>query len=309
MTAIAPLAEQRLTFDCFGSSCTVIVTDASAPAAARAAAVAAREQLLGWHDQFSRFRADSELARLNADPRENVPVTPMMRRVVAAAVHAAAQTGGLVDPTLVTEIERAGYRDHFDGPGVPLAQALVDAPARAAAAPDPAARWRGVTADRRAGTVSRPPGVRLDPGGIAKGVFADELAASLAAHDAFVVECAGDLRLGGRAGITRPVHVASPFGANVVHTFERAAGGVATSGIGKRSWLSEDGAPAHHLLDPATGTPAFTGIVQVTALAATATQAEARSKAALLSGPDRAPDWLPDGGVIVLDDGTVTVID
>ncbi len=308
MTTVTPLTEQRLTFECFGSSCTVIVADQAAPAAARAAAMAAREQLLGWHEQFSRFREDSELARLNADGRETVPVTPMMRRVIAAAVAAATQTGGLVDPTLAGEIERAGYDGHFDGPGLPLAQTLLEAPPRRPATAHPDARWRSVIADRRAGTVSRPPGVRLDPGGIAKGAFADELAASLAAHDGYVVECAGDLRLGGRAGIDRPVHVASPFGTDIIHTFELSAGGVATSGIGKRSWRREDSSPGHHLLDPGTGNPAFTGIVQVTALAATATEAEARSKAALLSGPDGAPDWLPDGGVIVLDDGSVRLL-
>jgi FAD:protein FMN transferase len=308
MTTVAPLAEQRLTFECFGSSCTVIVFDQAAPAAARAAAMAAQEQLLGWHEQFSRFREDSELTRLNADPRETVPVSPMMRRVTAVAIRAAIETGGLVDPTLAGEIEQAGYDGHFDGPGLALAQTLFDAPPRRAARPHTDARWRSVIADRRSGTVSRPPGVRIDPGGIAKGAFADELAASLAGHEAYVVECAGDLRLGGGAEIVRAVHVASPFGAEIIHTFELTAGGVATSGIGKRSWLRPDGSPAHHLLDPGTGEPAFTGIVQVTALAGTATEAETRSKAALLSGPEHAADWLPDGGVIVLDDGTVMVV-
>ncbi len=307
MTTIAPSVEQRLTFECFGSSCTVIVADAR-PATAREAAASARVRLLEWQGQFSRFREDSEISRLNADPRAAVPVTPMMRRVIAAAVSAATATGGLVDPTLVTEIERAGYAGHFDGPGLPIAQALLAGPPRTAATPHPDARWRHVVADRRAGTVTRPPGTRLDPGGIAKGVFADELAASLSSHDAFVVECAGDLRLGGGAGTVRPVHVASPFSYDIIHTFELSSGGIATSGIGKRSWLRADGSPAHHLLDPGTGEPVFTGIVQVTAIARSATEAEARSKAALLSGPDGAARWLPDGGVVVLDDGSVHVV-
>jgi len=309
MTTLAPIAEQRLTFECFGSSCTVIVADAAHPEAARADATAVRARLLEWHTQFSRFRDDSELSRLNADPHPTVPVTPMMRRVVAAAVTAATDTGGLVDPTLVSEIERAGYAGHLDGPGLPLTQTLIDGPLRVPATPHADARWQHVIADRRSGTVTRPPGVRLDPGGIAKGVFADELGGSLASHDAYVVECAGDLRLGGRAGIVRAVHVASPFGHEIIHTFELSAGGVATSGIGKRSWLGPDGSPAHHLLDPGTGRPAFTGVVQATAIAPTATVAEARSKAALLSGPDAAAPWLPDGGVIVLDDGEIRVIE
>jgi thiamine biosynthesis lipoprotein len=62
-------------------------------------------------------------------------------------------------------------------------------------------------------------------------------------------------------------------------------------------------------LDPATGRPAFTGIVQVTALAPSALLAEIRAKAAILSGPRVAPSWLPDGGVIVFDDGSYKVIE
>ncbi len=70
-----------------------------------------------------------------------------------------------------------------------------------------------------------------------------------------------------------------------------------------------DGAPAHPLLDPATGAPAFTGIVQATAKAPTAFLAEVYSKLALLSGPEQAPSRLPYGGVLVLDDGRVEVVE
>ena len=55
------------------------------------------------------------------------------------------------------------------------------------------------------------------------------------------------------------------------------------AGSAARSWLDARGRPAHHLLDPATGRPAFTGVVQATALAPTALEAEWRAKAAVLS--------------------------
>ena len=300
--------EQRDEFACFGSRCTVIVADARVAEAEQAAAQA-RRRLLEWHGQFSRFEAGSELTRMNEAPDETVAVSPMMRRVVQAAVDAAGATGGLVDPTLVGEIEQAGYASPFDGDGLPLAVALALAGDRAAARPAVQASWRSIRADRRTGSVTRPPGVRIDAGGIAKGVFADELSALLASYDAFVVDCGGDMRLGGRLGLARDVHVASPFDDSTLHTFRLSSGGVATSGIGRRSWLDPDGRPAHHLLDPASGRPAFTGIVQVTALAPTATEAEALSKAALLSGPDRADQLLVHGGAIVLDDGNFIVLE
>ncbi|MBV9413467.1 MAG: FAD:protein FMN transferase [Solirubrobacterales bacterium] len=309
MSAIAPApVEQRETFACFGSRCTVIVADVRAAAAA-AAVTAARQRLLEWHRQFSRFEAGSELSRLNDDPRETVPVSPMMRRVLEAAIQAARATDGLVDPTLLRQIELAGYASHYEGDGLPLAAALALAPARRPGSSAADAAWRLVQTDRRAGTVTRPPGVRIDPGGIAKGVFADELAALLAGHEAVAVDCGGDLRLGGRCAPEREIHVASPFEDTILHSFRLHAGGVATSGIGKRSWPTADGGVGHHLLDPATGKPAFTGIVQVTALAPTATEAEALSKAALLRGPAHAAGVLVHGGVVVLDDGGFIVLD
>jgi thiamine biosynthesis lipoprotein len=83
---------------------------------------------------------------------------------------------------------------------------------------------------------------------------------------------------------------------------------VATSGIGRRCWVGADGRAAHHILDPRTGEPAYTGIVQATALARSALLAEAYAKAALLSGPEHATEWLPHGGILVRDGGEVDVV-
>src|SRR3954465_2930142 len=66
--------------------------------------------------------------------------------------------------------------------------------------------------------------------------------------------------------------------------------------------------PPHHLPDPSTGRPAYTGVVQATALAPTALEAELRAKCAVLSGPGTAADCLAHGGLIVFDDGTDPLI-
>ena len=81
---------------------------------------------------------------------------------------------------------------------------------------------------------------------------------------------------------------------------------MATSGIDTRLWNAPDGTPRHHLLDPSTGAPAWTGLISVTALAPTALEAEALAKAALLSGPHGAAKWLKrHGGLLITDDGDV----
>ncbi len=288
-TSSPPVPEAIERFRCFGSSCTVIVQGHGPTGPAEQATARARDRLLAWHRQFSRFDPASELSRLNRDLRPTVPVSDTMAAFTKAAIRAAQLTGGLVDPTLVPEIEQAGYASHFDSLSLPLSLGLRLAPGRQPAGPSPKARWRHVRVDRRAGTITRTPGIRLDSGGIAKGLFGDILASALGRHASFAVEAAGDVRFGGGDGLIRPVQIASPFGNGILHTFELIEGAAATSGIGKRSWLDARGRPAHHLLDPASGRPAFTGIVQATALAPSAVEAEALAKAALLSGPsDRA---------------------
>lgn len=304
-------------FACFGSTCTVLVTgdagaqgahlERSAPEAARSS----RRELEAWHARFSRFLAHSELCALNADPRHTVPVSPLMARFARAVQRAGAISGGLVDATLGREIVSAGYaRDASQlGEPLPLRRALALAPPRHPALPQPVGGWRLVDADLAHATVTRPPGVALDSGGIAKGLFADVLAESLAAHAAFAIVCAGDIHIGGADSPARTVHVESPFDGSTLHTFSLRRGGVATSGIGRRSWIDRCGRPAHHLLDPASGRPVFTGVAQATALAPSTFEAEVRAKAALLSGPSDAPQWLRHGGVIVLDDGSHLLVD
>jgi thiamine biosynthesis lipoprotein len=259
--------------------------------------------LLAWHGRFSRFLATSELSRLNDDPRRTVPVRPLMARFAQAVRSAGSLTNGLVDATLMQEIERAGYTHDLPHP-LALATALELAPPRTPAAGAVSQRWREVDVNLAAGTVTRPPGLRLDSGGLAKGLFADVLGETLATHPSFAIDCAGDLLIGGAAQVTRAIKVESPFDGRTLHTFNLSQTGVATSGIGRRSWLNRNGEPAHHLLDPSSGRPAFTGVVQVTALAPSALAAEIKAKAAILGGPHAAPGWLAHGGVIVFDDGS-----
>lgn len=291
------------TFACFGSTCAVSVIGAGAAGSAQDGVRCARRALLAWHLQFSRFLPDSELTAVNSDPASELRVSPLMARLAAAVVGAGSLTEGLVDATQLEEIERAGYAHDLET-SLPLRVALRMAPSRAPAASRPQPLWELIDVNIRENTIRRPPGVKLDSGGIAKGLFADVLADRLAEHASFAVNCAGDLRIGGAERRVRPVHVESPFDGRILHTFELTHCGVATSGIGRRSWLDLSGRPAHHLLDPSTGRPAFTGVVQATALAPSALMAEVRAKAAILAGPRRARVWLPDGGAIVLDDGS-----
>ena len=219
-------------------------------------------------------------------------------------------SGGLVDATLLRELEGAGYRDSMEG---------VDGPSDRPVAP----RWPGDgrrdRTRRSAGgrsmwtrqpeRSSRPPGLAIDSGGIAKGLVADLVGAELGSRRAYAVDCCGDIRIGGTAGLERPVLVGDPFGGDPIHELSLSDGAIATTGIGRRRWIGPDGEAAHHLLDPRSGEPAFTGIAQATAIAPSGVLAEVYAKAALLSGPAGAAAWLPHGGVIVNDGGAVELVE
>ncbi len=293
----------------FGGTVTVRAQGRGRALDAPAALTISAALLHGIHESLTRFDARSELSRLNADSRDVVPASKLLCRLAALVPYAGELSGGLVDATQLDALEAAGYvtslRNRQARP-TPAEVAADSASGPRPALPDPRRRWAAVSGDPETCTVRRPAGVRIDGGGLAKGLAADMIAERLTDHDAYAVACLGDVRVGGRAGLTRPVDIADPFGGPTpIAQLKLVAGAVATSGITGRRFLAPDGRPGHHLMDPGRGEPAYTGIVQVSAVAPTAVEAEVRAKAALLAGPERALEHLPHGGIVVLEDATV----
>jgi thiamine biosynthesis lipoprotein len=308
------MSEYDLSFHCMGCEFRLLIGDPvnAGLAPAHEAAERARALLEACDERLSRFRATSDLVALNNDPAAVVNARPLLIKSVEAALWAAELTGGLVDSTLAGEIEAVGYRESLAGAHpVPLREAVPSAPPRRAAGPSSRASWRHVHVDRSAGTITRPPGVRLDSGGVVKGLAADLVAVMLSGYARFAVDAAGDLAIGGARSTTHPyeVEVEHPLTGEHVHTVPVSRGGIATSGLNSRMWRREDGSIAHHLLDPSTGEPAWTGLLMVTALGDSALEAETLAKWALLAGPARARRVLErHGGLVVHDDGDVELV-
>jgi FAD:protein FMN transferase len=84
--------------------------------------------------QFSRFRDDSELSRVNRTSREVVTVSKTFGQMVERALGAASATRGLVDPTLASALTAAGYDRDFEA-----LEPRADAPRLGASG-----RWRAV---------------------------------------------------------------------------------------------------------------------------------------------------------------------
>ncbi len=222
-------------------------------------------------EQFSRFRDESELSRINRARGEFLAVSDGFAEMLARALRAAASTNGLVEPTLGEAILSAGYNRDFEG--------LTPQPEPAG--PGAPGRWRSV---RLAGRLLwRPGGLQLDLNGVVKGQTVDD-ALALIAGDGFV-SAGGDYA--GRGSFD----VALPAGGAIRVT----RGGLATSGKTTRRW-HRAGDWQHHLIDPRTGSPAVTPWEEVTVSAATCLQADIAAKAAFLLGDD-GPEWLNRRGL------------
>ena len=190
--------------------------DSNTPAAA-AALEALPGWFAGWEQCLSRFRPESELMRLNRSVGRPMAVSAVLWEVLDVAVRAHEQSAGLVTPTLLVELEAAGYDRPFAdllAPPVPAGPSLGPAlPPRAdlsgLALDDPIG---SIVRDEAARTVQLLDGLQLDLGGVAKGWAAEQAARRLAVHGPALVEAGGDIAVSGprRNGAPWPIGVADP---------------------------------------------------------------------------------------------------
>jgi thiamine biosynthesis lipoprotein len=245
---------------------------------------------------LSRFRADSDLARANAEADGAWHARdPVLVRALALALGWARRLHGLFDPTVLPALLAAGYDQSFD-------RLPSDRPTgERSGSPPTAGRWREVGVDVRRGRVRLPPGVAVDLGGIGKGLAVDTaVAVARGCAPTGLVNAGGDLAAWGRPGVRGwTVRVADPWDpegwlAEVELRGRRRA--VATSSTLRRRWRV-GGEVRHHLIDPRTGRPAEGPVVQATVWAESATAADVLAKALLLAGPEGADRLLVFGGL------------
>ncbi len=261
-----------------------VVTAASADLGAARAVVA--EAVDRIDRACSRFRPDSELGALRPGAGA-VPVSAVLCQALAAALRAARLTDGLVDPTVGTALRLLGYDRDF-------AQLADRGPAPVLRV-GPVPGWRAVGLDPARRTVTLPAGVELDLGATAKALCADQAAA--AAHAAtgagVLVSLGGDIATAGPAPPGGwPVQVSDDHARprSDDPTVVIAGGGLATSSTTVRRWRRGPG-EAHHIVDPAAGTPARGPWRTVTVAAASCVDANTAATAALVLGA-AAPAWL-----------------
>jgi thiamine biosynthesis lipoprotein len=264
----------------------------------------ARTRLAELEARWSRFLPTSDIARCNARPGAPVAVHDETVALVQHAIDAWRRTDGRFDPTVHDALVAAGYDRTF----------TELSPRTDEHAPVAAPGCTGVVVDVALGTVTLPAGMRLDAGGIAKGLAADLLVDELCTHGAAgaLVDIGGDLRVRGSApdshawtvAVEHPLAPDRDLGVLGLASGHDAA--VATSSTLGRRWRRGAGT-VHHLVDPRTGRSHRTGVVAATVLGTRGWITDVATKVLVDGGPWPEALGPEPPSVVVHHDGRVEV--
>jgi thiamine biosynthesis lipoprotein len=248
---------------------------------------------------WSRFVPTSEVSRLNRAGGTAVTVSPETMELLTCAIAGWEASYGLFDPTILEDLEQAGYDRTFDEITDKITASVGPNDAPGARRARLGRTTSGIKLDFEAGQARLTDGLGFDPGGIGKGLAADLIAAeALAAGAAGVlVDLGGDVRVSGRPPASAPhwsVEIEDPLAIRPIDSppipglaigiVELVDGAVATSSRMRRQWTVGDES-RHHLIDPRLGRPVISDVAAVTVVAACGWQAEVLAKAAFVGGP------------------------
>jgi thiamine biosynthesis lipoprotein len=263
---------------------TTAVVAVTAAARADEALALLADDLRALDAACSRFRSDSEIRLVErSSGGRAVTISPLLFDALEVACVIAAQTAGIVDPTIGSALIELGYDRDFDE------ISTGDRPA--AGRPQPAPGWWQIQLDPGARTVVVPAGVHIDLGATAKAFAADRAAERIAA----ALECGVLVNLGGDVAVAGPCpkdgwaigiapECTTPLEA-VDQVVTVCSGGLATSGTTARSWV-RNGRTVHHIIDPWTGEAAPAVWSLVSTMAPSCVEANAWSTAAVVWGHD-----------------------
>ncbi len=282
---------------------TVTVVSNSADRAGRA--IESAFSTIGkFGDRINFFSPSSELSEINRNAGiRPVKVSPDTLDIIEKAVYVSEKSGGAFDATIGPEISLWNFPKRIKPTDEQIRKNLS------------LVNYRNIVIDRKKSTVFlRKKGMLLDLGGIAKGYAADLAVADLRRNGitAGIVANAGDIRVFGRkpdgnpwnVGIENPRHKGDAD--EIIAKLKLADRAISTSGDYQRYFIL-DGKRYHHLLDPATGRPAY-GCRSVSVITGRGVFTDAFSTAVFVLGPEKGMKLVRELGmdaVIVKSDGTI----
>lgn len=256
--------------------------------------------------RFTRFTDTSELAALNRSAGRWFQASQDMYDLLTQAYQLVDQTSGLFDPSVLPDLEKAGYDRTIDEVKNRPEYQSKPINQNKSFSRSTKISFTSARLEPKDQSVRLQPGMRIDLGGVAKGWIAEKAAYKLAAYaSGCAVSIGGDMfLLGTPEGNWTPKNnnLSSSFGefefsspwqvsledpqdpAQILAVLNvQSPRAVATSSVVKRSWLKENRIH-NHIIDPRTGESSASDWLCVTAIAPHGAQAEAFAKSLLIAG-------------------------
>jgi thiamine biosynthesis lipoprotein len=236
---------------------------------------------------WSRFLPDSELNRLQKWRGQWLECSDDLVAALQWSLRMHAETRGLFDPSIRTNLEQLGYDRTFAE--IIEQSSQFDDGLLAGRAPG----LQGLEISNN--WVRLEPGLSIDLGGIGKGLAADMVADELIAAGAnsAYVSLGGDIHAAGEPVDQHgwQVPLLHPITDATIDHHPLFSGALVMSTVAIRRW-TRSGVEHHHIIDPRTGRPADTGLVAVAVADQSAARGEALAKAAIIAGADEGASLL-----------------
>lgn len=246
---------------------------------------------------------DSEISRANRG--QSTPLSPQTAALLTQTLDVCASTNGALDLTIYPLVRAWGFTTgEYQVPDSGTIAGLLTK-----------VDYRQVKPE--GGTLTLPDGVELDLGASAKGYAGDQVMELFreSGVTSALVTLGGNVQVLGtrpdgspwRVGVRAPDPEQYAL-AGVVQVSDMA---VVTSG-GYERFFDQDGQRYGHILDPATGSPADSGLASVTIVSPSGTLADCLSTALYVMGREDAVEyWRTQTNafdfVLIGEDGTVTI--
>jgi thiamine biosynthesis lipoprotein len=266
------------------------------------ALAAAEARIRELEGELSVTDEDSEIYALNRTG--SAALGQDAAELLGKALALCGQTGGALDVSIYPVVRAWGFTTGEYG--VPDTQTIQELLAHV--------DYTQVTLDEDSGQASLPAGMEIDLGSVAKGYTGDQVIALLRREGvtSALLNLGGNIQTLGNKPDGSPwrIGVQDPVGDGYVGILELTDQAAITSG-GYERYFEEDGQTYWHIIDPATGAPARSGLISVTIVGDSGMVCDGLSTALFVMGLDAAAQyWREVGGfetVLIDEDGQIFI--
>lgn len=244
---------------------------------------------------------NSEIYRANHSGGQTVTVSEDTAQLISFALEMAQKTGGALEPTIYPVLTAWGFTTGSKQvpPEEQIARLLQNVD------------YSRIQLDGTDLTV--PSGMELDLGAVGKGYAADLVTEALKEHgvESGLISLGGNIQaIGSRPeGGDWRIGIRAPWEEGNLGVLEMSNAAVVTSGGYENYFEDEAGNIYWHILDPATGYPANSGLQSVTVIGEQGRLCDALSTSLFVMGAEKAEEyWRANGGfdmLLVTDGGEI----